>query len=167
MRWIGNGISSTTRFKEGQSALCISSWINAKYLVAATIIDRRVLINPRRDFADVHLHAVALGWDANIAGALYDRRRTDQALDDAERDAMNDDSDSCIDAGNKCIRNRFTPRLRVRRRSRMRASISTSTLRAAGRSGALLCSMMPGLAECLITPPPFPQRWREIRPTAD
>ena len=41
------------------------------------------------------------------------------------------------------LRNRFTPRLRVRRRSRMRASISTSTLRAAGRSGALLCSMSP------------------------
>ena len=76
--------------KEGQSALCISSWINAKYLVAATIIDRRVLINPRRDFADAHLHAVA--WDGTriLPGALTTEARLIKMLGAMpNEDAMN------------------------------------------------------------------------------
>ena len=47
--------------KKGQRALCVSPWINAKNLVAAAIIDRRILKNSGRDFADVHLHPLA--WD--------------------------------------------------------------------------------------------------------
>ena len=57
-------------FKEGQSAFGISSWINAENLVAATIIDRRVLINAGRDFADVHLHAVARNGTRVLSDAL-------------------------------------------------------------------------------------------------
>jgi hypothetical protein len=75
--------------KEGQSALCISSWINAEYLVAATIIDRRVLRNPGRNFVDVHLHAVA--WDGTriLPGALTMEARLIKMLCATNENVMN------------------------------------------------------------------------------